>query len=290
MATAELTPAVPAYAPPMARPGYGKKSAPDQAPRRAGDFAHLPEREASIAAHIDRLPDGAAVDIKTLARELAAYGQQAVAKALENLSKAGHLRRFREQIGTQWVTRTHFSRTARDDAWWSHYLKHDTAPPPARTASRTEAYEALAAVGRTAPRMTLSAAECAQLEPLATEWLARGATREQLIAALTGGLPEQVHSPGALARRRLTDKLPPEQPVRPSTRIMECTACGVPGYPEALPGGLCRQCRGEERRLETPDKADAVRAQAARVRAGIRTRPSALPHPAPHPAPSALVR
>ncbi|WP_414168351.1 hypothetical protein ACMATS_17175 [Streptoverticillium reticulum] len=271
MATAELTPAAPAYAPPMARPGYGKKSAPDQAPHRAGDFAHLPEREASVAAHIDRLPDGAAVDIKTLARELAAYGQQAVAKALENLSKAGHLRRFREPVGTQWVTRTHFSRTARDDAWWSHYLNHDEAPPT--KAARSEAYEALAAVGRTAPRMTLSAAECAQLEPLAAEWLARGVTREQLTAALTSGLPNPVHSPGALARRRLTDKLPPEQPVRqPAARIMECTACRVPGHPEALPGGLCRQCRGEERPLDpTAGTAAVVRANAARVRAAMRS-------------------
>lgn len=270
MAVAELTPATPAYAPPMARPGYGKKSAPDQAPRRASDFAHLPEREASVAAHIDRLPDGAAVDIKTLARELAAYGQQAVAKALENLSEAGHLRRFREPVGTQWVTRTHFSRTARDDAWWNHYLHHDDAPPT--RATRSEAYEALAAVGRTAPRMTLSATECAQLEPLAVEWLARGTTREQLTAALTSGLPDPVHSPGALARKRLTDKLPPEQPVRqPAARIMECTACGIPGRPEALPGGLCRQCRGEERPLDpTAGSAAVVHARAAQVRAAMR--------------------
>lgn len=100
----------------MAASGFGKRSAPDQAPRTRDDFAHLPAREAAIAAHIDRLPDGAAVDIKTLAEEIPAYGQQAVQTALNNLSDADHLPRIRETGGegrTQWVTRSYFSRTAR---------------------------------------------------------------------------------------------------------------------------------------------------------------------------------
>ncbi|MEU7168442.1 hypothetical protein AB0A70_28000, partial [Streptomyces morookaense] len=65
MAVAQLSPA-----PPMARPGFGKRSVPDdQGPRTGAAFAHLPPREASVAAHIDRLPDGAAIDIKTLSKE-----------------------------------------------------------------------------------------------------------------------------------------------------------------------------------------------------------------------------
>lgn len=96
--------------------------------------------------------------------------------------------------------------------------------------------------------MILSAAECAALEDLAAEWLARGATSAYLVTALTAGLPPEVHSPGALARTRLTTKLPPTPPSTPTptpSRIMECTECGVPGRPEALPGGLCRPCRGD---------------------------------------------
>ncbi|MGP4003696.1 MarR family transcriptional regulator [Streptomyces sp. 8N706] len=362
----------------MASPGYGKRSVPGQSPRRQSDFTHLPPREASIAAHVDRLPDGAAIDAKTLAKELPGYGRQAARSALNALSEAGHLRRVRETVGggrTQWVYRTYFSRVARDDAWWAGFLAGDVvdgapsavpdarplsgrtppqrpglppddqpatkasspgprperpvrlarttgpaptvptarhalaahpagptrldgpeptagrsaprptarpAPPgpearpvqpaaarigqsapttrtarPARTdrLPRSEAYEVLAGLGRADARMTLSAAECAKLEGAAAEWLARGATATQLVSALTAGLPAEVHCPGALARSRLTTKLPPER-VRPPggavepggpdapRRIMECTECGAPGRPEALPGGLCRTCRG----------------------------------------------
>ncbi|MEU3351894.1 hypothetical protein [Streptomyces sp. NPDC037389] len=273
----------------MAASGYGKRSAPDQAPRTRDDFAHLPAREAAIAAHIDRLPDGAAVDIKTLAKQIPAYGQQAVSTALNNLSEAGHLRRIRETVGegrTQWVTRSHFSRTARDDAWWEACLEEgeeDTpAPAPARVASRptrlarSAAYEALVRLGRTEPRLGLSASECSALEELADEWLRRGATPDDLVRTLAAGLPDVVHHPGAFTRTRLTEKMPPEAlaapEVPPRRRVMECTGCGTPGRPEALPGGLCRGCRGDGPRPELPgpDAAD-VRAYVSGLRAMART-------------------
>ncbi|MFI9239323.1 hypothetical protein [Streptomyces sp. NPDC053079] len=272
----------------MASPGYGKKPAPDQAPRKADTFAHLPAREAYIASHIDRLPEGAAMDVKTLAKELP-YGQQAIGTALNTLSAAGHLRRERETVGdgrTQWVFRSYFSRTPRSDAWWAQHLKGDvpqkadTPKPPAQPrtrAPRSEAYETLAALGRTDARMTLSASECEELEPLAAEWLARGVPREHIVRALTTDLPENVHVPGAFARRRLRDKMPPEPlpeqaptPIR--RRMMECTNCGTPGLPEALSGGLCRPCHGEHtahRQAAEPPPVD-VRSRAAAVRAASR--------------------
>ncbi|MGW1200044.1 hypothetical protein ACWD4B_30030 [Streptomyces sp. NPDC002536] len=267
----------------MARPGYGKRSVPDQEPRTARAFAHLPTREASVAAHIDRLPDGAAMDIKTLAKELAAYGQQAVASALKAISAAGHLRRVRERLGddrTQWVQRTYFSRTPRSDAWWGQFLSGDSpaeasavSPPPVHPPERTAAYTALAGLGRTDARMTLSAAECTALEPLATEWLTRGVPVPHLVQVLTDRLPGTVHAPGALARKRLTDKMPPTpepEPVR--TRIMECTGCGIPGLPEALPGGLCRTCRHEDGHPSPTAPIDAgVRAHVAHLRVLART-------------------
>ncbi|WP_093657545.1 hypothetical protein [Streptomyces radiopugnans] len=316
------------YAPPMAAPGYGKRSAPGQLPRKRGDFEHLPPREASVAAHIDRLPDGAAIDTKTLARELPAYGQQAVRSALNALSRAGHLRRVRETVGegrTQWVYRTYFSRTARDDAWWGAFLREgvlpgeapepsnspEPAPKPApgpaqapapapeagdagpvRPSRQAEAYEVLASLGQADPRMTLSAAECAALAGPAAVWLERGASRGQLVLALTSGLPEAVYCPGALARRRPADRLPPEAaaeaaavpmpapvPVSASVpaqgpaprRVMECTGCGRPGRPEALPGGLCRDCRGLPEPAPAGPPAADVRARVERLRAGLRT-------------------
>ncbi|MEU1902632.1 hypothetical protein [Streptomyces hygroscopicus] len=291
MASADCSAAPHASAHPLANPGYGKRSAPGQSPRRADDFAHLPKREAAIAAYIDRLPDGSAIDAKTLAKSLPDYGQMACGTALRKLSEAGYLRRVREHVitedGARWVTRTFFSRTARDDAWWGAFICGDGAPEssPAAPApapalapapapapapasapapalapalapapARSPAYSALASLGRTDPRMTLSAADCARLEPFATTWLARDADPAHLVQALTAGLPTRVHSPAALARTRLENKLPPEPEPEPEPeprsqitirRLVECADCGRPGPPSALPGGLCRPCRGE---------------------------------------------
>ncbi|WP_371499272.1 hypothetical protein OG871_24385 [Kitasatospora sp. NBC_00374] len=109
----------------MAKPGFGKRSAPTEHPHGAADFAHLPAREAYLAAFIDRLPEGAAIDTRTLAREQPHYGQQAVRSALRSLSEAGHLRHVRANAGpggAHCVQRTYFSRTPRSDAWWQEFL------------------------------------------------------------------------------------------------------------------------------------------------------------------------
>nr|WTB34366.1 MarR family transcriptional regulator [Streptomyces sp. NBC_00830] len=277
----------PAY--PMAKPGYGKRSTPGQAPRRADDFALLPERERYIAAFIDRLPEGAAMNVKTLAKQLPRYGQQAISTALTALSVAGHLRRVRRLVGTgnqiRWVFRTFWSRTAHDNEWWAACLAaEDTsvaetlpevtgaiAPPPPvvdalparepapapQSAPDPEcpspAYLALAQLGSIDARLALSANDCEVLEERAAEWLARGVSTDYLIHALTSGLPETVDVPRGFVRRRLDDKRPPRLPAHatapppPSAPVrhamMECTRCGVPGRPEALPDGLCRACR-----------------------------------------------
>ncbi|MBT2510317.1 hypothetical protein J7I98_31575 [Streptomyces sp. ISL-98] len=240
----------------MAKPGYGKRNVPGQAVRRKGEFEHLPVREASIAAYLDRLPEGAAMDVKTLAKHLPRYGQQAVASALVALTRAGHLRRLRVPLGeglTQWVFHTYFSRTARDRDWWLRFLSGDVPPEEAAAvpAARSEAYGVLAQLGVTDGRLLLSAAECAALEELAAQWLARGITPAQLLRAVSAGLPDQVHSPGAFVRRRLRDKMPPSMPVRAAVPeasrrqvLVECAECGAPGLPELLPDGLCKGCRG----------------------------------------------
>ncbi|MEV6566419.1 hypothetical protein [Streptomyces kronopolitis] len=337
---APCAPALPHGDHPAARPGYGKREAPAQRPSRPGDFAHLPRREASIAAYLDRLPEGADISVKTLAKVLPDYGQCALRTALRRLSEAGHLRRVAETHTSDsgsplWVTRTYFSRTARENSWWMALCAGNVpmtddeagagtehggapdgeAPPPATSPSRaphthphvhththprpphSPGYAALAALGRAEPRMTLSATDCASLEVFAEEWLARGATREQLLSALTSGLPPHIHHPGRLARSRLLSKMPPalgsvpeaaaagRDPARGSSsralRIMECTVCRAPGRPEALPGGVCGPCRGEvppDRRRRrpgepTPDPARADRDRADQARADrVRTR------------------
>ncbi|MEV3930056.1 MULTISPECIES: MarR family transcriptional regulator [unclassified Streptomyces] len=109
-----------------ARSGYGKRSAPDRRPAAAADFVLLPERERYVAGYVDHLPDGAAMDIKSLAKDLPLYGQMAIGSALRALAVAGHLRRVRcrvEGLGqSRWVTLTFWSRTARDNEWWALQL------------------------------------------------------------------------------------------------------------------------------------------------------------------------
>ncbi|MYR98120.1 MULTISPECIES: MarR family transcriptional regulator [unclassified Streptomyces] len=307
----------------MAKPGYGKRTAPDQRPRTPHDFSLLPARERYVAAFVDHLPDGAAMSVKQLAKQLPLYGQQAISTALTALSVAGHLRRVRCAVGagdeTRWVFRTFWSRTAHDNEWWNTYLTTentlqttspapDTAPPPPwvpdeeppppapegpgteqgpeptavpqqRTPAQaadaepeppapdtapaphpsetgpSPAYLALARLGREDRRLPLSADDCTALEPLAAQWLARGVSVDYLTSALTAGLPTQVDSPLGFTRKRLTDKMPPHLPTTPSTPpgtptstptrriLMECTDCGRPGQPEALPDGLCHTCR-----------------------------------------------
>ncbi|MFZ4264259.1 MarR family transcriptional regulator [Streptomyces arboris] len=300
----------------MAKPGYGKRTAPDQRPRTPHDFSLLPARERYVAAFVDHLPDGAAMSVKQLAKQLPLYGQQAISSALTALSVAGHLRRVRCSVGagdeTRWVFRTFWSRTAHDNEWWTTHLATentkqaaapDSAPPPPwvpdeeppppsvpsedpRTEEATEptdvptqrtpaqapdaepeppaeaaasettpspAYLALARLGHEDRRLPLSADDCAALEPLAAEWLARGVNADYLTSALTAGLPAQVDSPLGFTRKRLTDKMPPRIPTAdsaspgtpaPARRVlMECTDCGRPGQPQALPDGLCHTCR-----------------------------------------------
>ncbi|WP_237693746.1 hypothetical protein [Streptomyces sp. SID2888] len=267
---------------PMANPGYGKRAAPGQLPRTNHDFAHLPPREAAVAGYVDRLPEGSDISVKTLAKTLP-YGQCALRTALNRIQRAGHLRRGRERVttkdgGTRWVTRSWFSRTARDDAWWTAFVRGGDVPrePPPdahRPATRSRAHVLLAALGRTAPVLSLSQSDCARLAPLLTEWFARGATDEAVLRALTSGLPTPVHHPAALVRSRLTDKLPPEpvpEPPRHPLRLLECAECGLPGRPEALPEGRCDACRGVPGGpAPAPLPTSAVRTHAAGIRAAM---------------------
>ncbi|MEU9060614.1 MarR family transcriptional regulator [Streptomyces sp. NPDC048430] len=243
----------------QARAGYGKRSVRDQSPSQTADFALLPERERYVAGYVDHLPDGAAMDIKSLAKDLPLYGQMAIGTALRTLAVAGHLRHVRcrvESLGqSRWVTRTYWSRTARDNEWWATHLAGEAtgdsaspvqeapAPPPwvpaepsspreeacapavpqqrppadpAPDAAPSPAYLALARIGRLEPRLALSAGDCAALERLAAEWFTRGVDADYLTQALTSGLPALIGSPVGFVRRRLTDKLPPRLPAAPA--------------------------------------------------------------------------
>ncbi|MFD5188174.1 MarR family transcriptional regulator [Streptomyces sp. NPDC058357] len=150
MAVSDLSPALRAPASsrahPKAKPGYGKRSVPKQRQDGEGDFTLLPERERHIAGYVDALPEGAAMDIKSLARSQPLYGQMAVGSALRALGVAGHLRHVRCLSGegdqVRWVTRTFWSRTAHDNEWWTAFLaaeEHHCAPQEPTEAAGADA-------------------------------------------------------------------------------------------------------------------------------------------------------
>ncbi|MFF4163558.1 MarR family transcriptional regulator [Streptomyces sp. NPDC001741] len=254
--------------------GYGKQTVPAQGPADTAAFALLPERERYVAGYVDHLPDGAAMDIKSLAKDLPLYGQMAIGTALRALAVAGHLRRVRCRVEgagqCRWVTLTYWSRTAHDNEWWSATLAGEAAtapeqasapsaepaavprqrtaptPPapreepgvgaPSAVSAPSPAYLALAGLGRREPRLALSAADCSALEPLAAAWFARGVSADYLTSALTAGLPERIGSPIGLVRRRLTDKMPPHLLTAPAPTQ------GPPGAPARSVLVECTDC------------------------------------------------
>ncbi|MFI5754224.1 hypothetical protein [Streptomyces sp. NPDC051569] len=252
MAVQQLNPAPRPHAHPRANPGFGKRLVPSQGPRRASDFERLTKREQAVAEYIDRLSEGSDLSVKTLAKEIADYGQCALRTILNGLAGAGHLCRRREGVTgvngvLRWVWRTYWSRTARNPAWWTAFWAGEDVPahPKARSRpsalSRTAAYEVLAKLGRIDPRLTLSEPECEALEDSTAEWFERGAGQAQIVQALTAGLPREVAAPYGFVRARLLAKLPPLPP--PPRRVTECADCGLPAGADQLPDGLCDDCR-----------------------------------------------
>ncbi|MEU5421212.1 hypothetical protein [Streptomyces sp. NPDC020667] len=67
---------------------------------------------------------------------------------------------------------------------------------------------ALTTVSRTERRLRLTGRDIARLAPLAGEWFQRGACLAEVREALTGGLPDHVHSAAGIIRNRLLRKMP----------------------------------------------------------------------------------
>ncbi|MEV8018815.1 hypothetical protein AB0O76_21235 [Streptomyces sp. NPDC086554] len=159
-------------------------------------------------------------------------------------------------------------------------------PQPTPTPKTTLAYRTLAQLRAADPRMALSEADCKRLEPSAAEWLARGASPDDITRALTAGLPPTITNPGGLARNRLENKMPPKPPAktRPRARVtravMICGLCEEPETSVQLINGICVECSAE---TETePCDCEHCRADAAAdARRAIPNTFLARPRPAP---------
>ncbi|MFD7986123.1 hypothetical protein ACFV4M_22505 [Kitasatospora indigofera] len=119
-------------------------------------------------------------------------------------------------------------------------------PPGPVSAAATVVLHGLTAADH---RLTLGARDRAALAPLVEEWLARGATDGQIVAAATQGLPATLRNPAALLTYRLKDKLPPEpRPAPPRLPALaehpECQGCDRPLITSGpRSDGLCGDCR-----------------------------------------------
>ncbi|USQ82376.1 helix-turn-helix domain-containing protein [Streptomyces phaeoluteigriseus] len=224
-----------------------------------------------LGCHIQSLPTGAPIGIKTLAARFP-EGPTRIAAALRELETHGYLRRIRERTPTgRIVTRTvSCNHPGRRDTTSG---TGETPKPPARRAAAAPqreparrralpavpkpaytspdllrtATDVLAGLRREDPRLLLSATDAEHLAPGVAAWLERDLTPTAVRKALARDLPvEPLVRPAAFLAHRLTAKLPPlplyrppepPPPVRHPLRI--CDTCDL-GYRGPDP----RHCQG----------------------------------------------
>ncbi|MFF9362126.1 helix-turn-helix domain-containing protein [Streptomyces griseoluteus] len=226
-----------------------------------------------LGTHIQSLPRGARIDIKTLAARFP-EGVTRIAAALRELEKHGYLRRVRERVpGGRIITRTiscnrppaaHSPRSGHEPA-------SDRPPRPApagdrKPGARRKALPAVPAPSSSAPallraatdvladlrrhdtRLLLSTADTAHLVPGVAAWLERDVSPSAVRRALTASLPEgTLHRPAALLAHRLTTQLPPPPPFAPPAPappvrhpLHNCDTCDR-AFRAPAPG-RCRDC------------------------------------------------
>ncbi|WP_405536037.1 helix-turn-helix domain-containing protein [Streptomyces sp. NBC_00075] len=231
-----------------------------------------------LAVHIQSLPTGARVDIKTLTARFP-EGAARIAAALRELETHGYLSRSRERTSTgRIITRTvscnrpghHTEPTADTEARSS---RPAPAAPPKKRGPRKPlpavpqpsykgpgllqaATDLVAGLRRHDPDLLLSACDTAHLAPGVAAWLENGASPTSVRHALLNDLPpEGMRRPAAFLAHRLTAQLPPPtafgnpysqqqpEPVPVRHPLQNCQGCdrGFRG-PEQ---GRCPGCRGD---------------------------------------------
>ncbi|WP_405888595.1 helix-turn-helix domain-containing protein [Streptomyces sp. NBC_01136] len=224
-----------------------------------------------LAVHVQSLPKGAQVDIKTLTARFP-EGATRIAAALRELEAHGYLRRARERVpGGRIVTRTVSCNQP------GRRTGHEAAPEPTRPAHPTPGHprtraprkplpavphpacpapallqaaaDLLADLRRDDPCLLLSARDSAHLAPGVAAWLERDVSPTAVRHALTTDLPpEGPRRPAALLAHRLAAQLPPSPPFRvpapPSAVQHPLQTCdGCDRAFRAPEPGRCRDCR-----------------------------------------------
>ncbi|MFF5305225.1 helix-turn-helix domain-containing protein [Streptomyces sp. NPDC013161] len=236
-------------------------------------LAQHPELSAlavGLGVHIQSLPAGARVDIKTLAARFP-EGTTRIAAALRELEAHGYLRRERHRVPDgRIVTRTISCNQPGSGRRDNHAPETPSAPSAPKRPKNHTARKALPPVPRPAypspaliqqatdlltglrrhdPRLLLSACDTAHLAPGVAAWLEREVGPSAVRHALTADLPsEDLRRPAALLAHRLTAQLPPPPPFRapappPAVRqpLQNCEGCDR-AFRSPTPGH-CRDCR-----------------------------------------------
>ncbi|BDH09178.1 hypothetical protein HOK021_03570 [Streptomyces hygroscopicus] len=209
---------------------------------------HLAQhRELSLTAigvgtHILSLPEGASVDIRTLAARFP-EGRDRIAFALRELEAHGYVERVRERTSDgRVITRTyaHNAPGAHTEAPAAEAPETGgeapplpvpaapsvpagppapaapQAPDPAAEAPASEHHAAaialLAALRRTDDRLTLPGRDVRRLAAAVAVWFENGATVSAVQRTLTADLPCDLKNPAGLLAHRLRELLPPPLP------------------------------------------------------------------------------
>ncbi|WP_030850989.1 helix-turn-helix domain-containing protein [Streptomyces sp. NRRL F-4474] len=225
-----------------------------------------------LAVHIQSLPGGALIDIRTLAARFP-EGKTRIAAALRELETHGYLRRTCERTSSgRVVTRT----VSCNQPGRSGAADGPAPKPKARRPTRREgepprralpavpqpaypapdllrsAVEVLAGLRRGDPRLLLSATDVEHLAPGVAAWLERDLPASAVHHALTSDLPAQpLRRPAALLAHRLAAELPPVPPFSAPAAapdavrhpLQNCDVCDH-AFRAAEPG-RCRGCSSE---------------------------------------------
>ncbi|WP_316769477.1 helix-turn-helix domain-containing protein [Streptomyces sasae] len=201
-----------------------------------------------LAVHIQSLPAGSPIGIKTLAAKFP-EGEVRIAAALRELEEHGYLTRARERLQSGQVTTrtTSYNRPRTTEA-----SPAEPPAPPKAPAPKTPAATLLTRLRTYDSRLLLSERDVRRLVPEVSVWLERGVPATVVERALTTGLPQDpIKHPAAFLAHRLTNLLPPAIPLpatplpsRPALRPDSWQTCdGCERAFRADGPGRCRDCR-----------------------------------------------
>ncbi|MFD3664471.1 hypothetical protein ACFWVF_28410 [Streptomyces sp. NPDC058659] len=230
-----------------------------------------------LGVHIQSLPEGADVTVKTLTNRFT-EGEITIRRALNELVAEGYLERHRVPLGGgRFATRV----VSYDRPGYGLPVRRaappvdpdpdpdpdpepepdpDPGPEPAEPVPAAgpelpgPAAELLARLRTVDPRLLLPWREVLRLAPAVEAWFDLAATPAQVIRTLTATLPPAhvpIHHPGRFLEYRLTTLRPPRLPAGPPSSAIEgpaplitCDGCDR-AFRSRDPEAVCGECRDD---------------------------------------------